>query len=145
MRSRRSLVIFLSESAERSVAPTVTVPDVAVSRPARQCISVDLPDPDGPMIAVNSPRRNSTDKPSSARTPVSPEPYTFTRLIARQAMPASMDVVIVMYRASGPDGLPTIRLSPQSTLIFVRASAIPDQGGPPPYDELWPTPTCPLG
>jgi hypothetical protein len=52
----------------------VTVPDVAVSRPARQCISVDLPEPDGPMIAVNSPRRNSTDKPSRARTPVSPEP-----------------------------------------------------------------------
>lgn len=25
-----------------------------------QCISVDLPEPDGPMIAVSSPRRKST-------------------------------------------------------------------------------------
>ena len=33
-----------------------TWPEVRVSRPARQCISVDLPEPDGPMIAVNAPR-----------------------------------------------------------------------------------------
>ena len=32
-----------------------TVPEVGRSRPARQCISVDLPDPDGPMIAVSAP------------------------------------------------------------------------------------------
>ncbi len=31
------------------------MPDVTVSRPARQCIRVDLPEPDGPMMAVNSP------------------------------------------------------------------------------------------
>ena len=29
-----------------------TCRDVSVSRPARQCISVDLPEPDGPMMAV---------------------------------------------------------------------------------------------
>ena len=29
-----------------------TAPDVSESSPARQCISVLLPDPDGPMIAV---------------------------------------------------------------------------------------------
>ena len=32
-----------------------TWPEVSVSRPARQCISVDLPEPDGPMIAVKRP------------------------------------------------------------------------------------------
>ena len=33
-----------------------TVPEVGRSSPARQCISVDLPEPDGPMIAVSRPR-----------------------------------------------------------------------------------------
>ena len=39
-----------------------------------QCISVDLPDPDGPITAVNRPRSNSTLTPSSARTATSPVP-----------------------------------------------------------------------
>ena len=34
-----------------------TWPDVSESSPARQCISVDLPEPDGPMIAVKAPAR----------------------------------------------------------------------------------------
>jgi hypothetical protein len=50
-------------------------------------MSVDLPDPDGPMIAVNSPVRNRTVTPSSARTVVPPEPYTFTRPAAATAAP----------------------------------------------------------
>ena len=45
-------------------------PDVSVSRPAVQCSSVDLPDPDGPMIAVNRPPSKSTVTPSRARTSV---------------------------------------------------------------------------
>ena len=52
-RSRRRIVRSRSESEARSVAPMNTWPDVSVSRPARQCIRVDLPEPDGPMIAVN--------------------------------------------------------------------------------------------
>ena len=32
-----------------------TSPAVSVSSPAMQCINVDLPDPDGPMIAVKRP------------------------------------------------------------------------------------------
>ncbi len=51
-----------------------TWPSVSVSSPAMQCMSVDLPDPDGPMIAVNSPVPNSTDTWSSAVTVVSPLP-----------------------------------------------------------------------
>ena len=74
IRSRRSWVSRLSSSAVRSVSPMCTVPDVAVSRPATQCISVDLPEPDGPMIAVNWPRAKSTVTPSRARTSVSPSP-----------------------------------------------------------------------
>ncbi len=74
IRSRRSAVIFLSESRDSSTSPMVTVPELTVSSPAMQCISVDLPEPDGPMIAVNSPRISSTLTWSSARTAVSPRP-----------------------------------------------------------------------
>ena len=51
-----------------------TAPDVSVSRPASVCMSVDLPEPDGPMIAVNRPLAKSTLTPSRARTSASPWP-----------------------------------------------------------------------
>ena len=70
--SRRSRVSRLSSRADRSTSPMNTEPEVAVSSPAMQCISVDLPDPDGPMIAVNWPRSNAHDTASSATTRVSP-------------------------------------------------------------------------
>jgi hypothetical protein len=54
-----------------------TRPDVGASSPAMQCRSVDFPDPEGPMIALNRPRSNSTETASSARTAASPRPYTF--------------------------------------------------------------------
>ena len=49
--SRRSWVSALSSSDDRSVWPRNTLPLVTESRPARQCISVDFPEPDGPMMA----------------------------------------------------------------------------------------------
>ncbi len=61
--SRRSSVSRLSFSSVRSTSPTKTCPLVGVSRPARQCSNVDFPDPDGPMIAVNSPAARSTLTP----------------------------------------------------------------------------------
>ena len=72
--SRRSVVRRLSSSPLSSVPPIHACPDVRASRPAMQCMSVDLPDPDGPMMAVNCPRGNVTSTPSSARTSVSPAP-----------------------------------------------------------------------
>ncbi len=89
IRSRRTLVSTLSDCLVRSLPPSSTCPEVAVSRPARQCMSVDLPDPDGPMMAVNRPRSKPTVTPSRARTAVSPEPYTFTRSTAATAARAS--------------------------------------------------------
>ena len=50
--SRRTWVRSLSLSVVRSVSPMNTWPEVSESSPATQCISVDLPEPDGPMIAV---------------------------------------------------------------------------------------------
>src|SRR5688572_26618538 len=43
------------------------------------CISVDLPEPDGPMIAVSPPTGRSTDTPSSAVTAAWPSPKTRRR------------------------------------------------------------------
>src|SRR5439155_24821568 len=40
-------------------------------------ISVLLPDPEGPMMATNSPRRTSRSAPRRACTVVSPSSYTF--------------------------------------------------------------------
>ena len=39
------------------------------------CIRVDLPEPDGPITAVNWPLATSTETPLSAFTVVSPLPY----------------------------------------------------------------------
>ena len=83
--SRRSLVRPASPSPVTVVSPMCTVPRVTESSPARQCISVDLPEPDGPMIAVNRPRSNSALTPRSATTCASPLPYTFHTSFARAA------------------------------------------------------------
>ena len=52
MCSRRSFVRSLSPSVVISVPAMPTEPDVGLSSPARMCISVDLPEPDGPITAV---------------------------------------------------------------------------------------------
>src|SRR3954463_10923220 len=43
------------------------------------CISVDLPEPDGPVTATNSPASTSRLAPRSARTVMSPTWYVLTR------------------------------------------------------------------
>jgi hypothetical protein len=45
-----------------------TSPEVTLSSPAAHCSSVDLPDPDGPMTAVNVPAANAAVTPPSAST-----------------------------------------------------------------------------
>jgi hypothetical protein len=68
-RSRRSRVRRVSPSRPISVSPMVTVPPLGTSSPAAQCISVLLPEPDGPITARNAPGRTDSDTSSSARTP----------------------------------------------------------------------------
>lgn len=65
-RLRRSRVSARSPNWEISVSPIRTEPEVGVSSPARQCMSVDLPEPDGPMIAVNSAAAKDAVTPSRA-------------------------------------------------------------------------------
>ena len=55
-----------------SVPAIVTSPSFGRSSPARMCISVDLPEPDGPITAVNLPAATSSDTPRSAFTQMSP-------------------------------------------------------------------------
>lgn len=49
-------------------------------------MSVDLPEPDGPMIAVKAPRAISTSTPANAATRTAPAPYSFTNPRARAAI-----------------------------------------------------------
>ena len=74
IRSRRSRVRWRSFISVTFSSPMNTAPEVMSSNPARQCMRVDLPDPDGPMIAVNPPAANATVTSSRARTSVSPDP-----------------------------------------------------------------------
>ena len=56
--SRRSRVSCFSLSVVMSTSPIHADPLLSRSRPAAHCISVDLPEPDGPMMAVNRPARS---------------------------------------------------------------------------------------
>ncbi|MDH6615250.1 hypothetical protein M2163_002358 [Streptomyces sp. SAI-135] len=99
MRSRRSRVSSRSLSPVISVPPSHTWPAETVSSPARQCISVDFPEPEGPMTAVKRPRAMSTSTESRASTAVSPEPYALVRPRARAAI-ASAGAVLGMSSAA---------------------------------------------
>ncbi len=57
-----------------SVPAIVTVPELGLSNPARMCISVDLPEPEGPITATSSPERTSMSTPRRASTAVAPSP-----------------------------------------------------------------------
>lgn len=73
-RSRRNNVSSFLFSFEMSVSPMNAAPDVSRSSPATHCVSVLLPEPDGPMMAVNSCSGKSTVTPASACTAASPAP-----------------------------------------------------------------------
>ncbi len=72
--SLRSRVSCLSFSDASSTSPIRAEPAEIESSPAMQCISVDLPEPDGPMMAVKRALPKSTETESSATTRVSPCP-----------------------------------------------------------------------
>ena len=67
-----------------------------------QCIRVDLPEPDGPMIAVKLPVAIATLIPSTARTACGPVPYVLIRFrvltatVARSVVESAGDSVVFM-------------------------------------------------
>jgi hypothetical protein len=73
-RLRRSRVSSLSSSPASRLAPSQTSPLVGLSSPASRCISVDFPEPEGPMIAVKLAGASSTLTPRRACTAASPSP-----------------------------------------------------------------------
>src|SRR5882757_6517770 len=58
-----------------SRSATTTPPLVARLRPDTSLSSVDLPQPDGPTTATNSPLPMRSDAPSSASVPPAPPSY----------------------------------------------------------------------
>ena len=63
-------------------------PPFGVSRQPMRFMSVDLPEPDGPMIATYSLRRIATSTPRSART-ISP-PMSYSRMRPRVTITQSL-------------------------------------------------------
>src|SRR5438094_6325139 len=75
---------------ETSCASRKYCPDVGRSRQPTMCMKVDLPDPDGPVTATNSPRWTSRFTPRNALTSTSPTTYVLTRLLT--AMTVDMNL-----------------------------------------------------
>src|SRR5215212_9121044 len=66
--------------AQMSVPSTSSWPELGVSTPPRMCSNVDLPEPEEPTMATNSPFSTLKLTSSRALICVSPFPYTFERL-----------------------------------------------------------------
>ena len=65
----RRMIASSSSDLPTSDSPASTIsPSVGVSSPATRLSSVDLPQPDGPMTATNSPGFISKSTPRNART-----------------------------------------------------------------------------
>ena len=126
MRSRRSLVSRRWLMEVISCPSRAIVPEVADSRPARQCMRVDLPDPEGPMIAVKRARAMETSTPSSAVTAFSPRPKTLNRAraVTTGSSTGACSIRPVLPRSrrragSGPPRRPAEKLSLRSCACLV--------------------------
>ena len=81
MCSRRSFVSAVSSRCAIFCPAIVISPEVGLSSPASRCMSVDLPEPDGPMTAVSLPPSTSSETLRSAWTAVSPSPYVRVQVL----------------------------------------------------------------
>ena len=73
IRVARTRASSSSSSFATSTPSSRYVPDVGVSRQPSIFMSVDLPEPDGPMMHRNSPLRTASDTPRSACVGTPPE------------------------------------------------------------------------
>ena len=87
IRLRRSTVSLVSLSSPSSCPPSQTSPEVGRSSPAAHCRSVLLPEPDGPMTAVNVPAPKPSVTWFRAVTPL-PDRYTLVTWRSATACPA---------------------------------------------------------
>src|SRR5437868_237752 len=70
MRLRRRRVAASSSRAAIGMPSTITSPPSALSSPAIRLSSVDLPTPDSPMMATNSPAAKVCDRPFKTLRPL---------------------------------------------------------------------------
>ena len=94
-RFRRMTAASFSERLETQRSPMKARPAVSRSKPAAQCNRVDLPEPDGPIMAVKEPAANSTVTPRRACTAASPTPYCLYASTLRA--PGLCDVLMPRY------------------------------------------------
>src|SRR5580704_6454720 len=102
---KRTSASALSSSWETSMPSSTYVPLVGRSRQPIKFISVDLPEPDGPMIATYSPAAIVKVRPCSTGTFIGPFSYVLwmsRRSIAsgRSFITQSLDGI----QACGPEG-----------------------------------------
>src|SRR5450759_3398786 len=83
------------DSPSTFVPPIAYEPLVGESRQPMIAMSVDLPEPDGPTRATNSPAETERSMPQSAGTAVPFDPKTFVRPCA--SMMEDMSVVVVLF------------------------------------------------
>src|SRR5262245_64514258 len=76
-------------------------PAVGRSRQPIKCMNVDLPEPEGPVSATNSPGSIESETPRSAGTSTSPTWYVFVRSWTTRACSLTCDL---------PLGMPHFRL-----------------------------------
>src|SRR6202007_1211598 len=84
--------IWASSSSSRSLTcrpASQYFPEVGESRQPIRFISVDLPEPEGPMMATYSPLRISTSTPCKACTCSAPISYVLIKPSVRITIPAS--------------------------------------------------------
>src|SRR6185436_7940952 len=76
MRRFRTWASSREERRDTGVPASSYSPAEGVSRQPMMCIRVDLPEPEGPMIASDSPASTSRSMPRSACTACAPASYT---------------------------------------------------------------------
>jgi len=66
------------------------LPEDGVSRPPSRFISVDLPEPEAPVMPTSRPRAMDSVTPRSATTSTAPVTYAFVRSLVSMKPSASM-------------------------------------------------------
>src|ERR1700722_3736396 len=112
-------------------------PELGVSRQPIRFISVDLPEPDGPMIATYSPLRICRSTPLSARTCSAPISYTFASSSVLMTIPE----LTRSSRYDSSDAVSRGILSPSKSISTSKRLGLSElirngHGVPCPYDQL---------
>ncbi len=101
VRPRQAAAAF-SDSADTSTSPTTTRPAVGRSIPAIMFNRVDLPDPEGPTTATNSPAPKVRSTASSAVNGTAPDWYVRVTASSRTSSSVRETMVRSIRSMPGP-------------------------------------------